>query len=412
MVICAVIGGWGRQPARGAEAASGWGQTVPVEGRRFAARLLGIEPTGQLLLRDEQDRDRRLHIERLTWWGGALQPGRGHLVLLSDGTLLLGNVSQIDPLVLTLQSPVWGEVLVPRPLVRAVIWQPPPGALALQRLLDRARDASNGPGDQEELLMANNDQFRGRLLRCGGRVVDFEMPSLPLRLDREQVGAWIPAAAAGAPADDGAPQWRCLVGLRDGSRLMAAAITLRDRLTLRLQCGLELNSDPVVDPVEDQLVSLLQPRSRRVRYLSDLPPLGYRHVPYLTASWPWRADRDVLGGPLQSGRHIYPKGIGMHSTARLAYALDRSDYRLEADVALDASAGQGGSVVFRIFSSPGGTEWQEVFQSDVVCGGDPPRPVSVDLSGARRLALIVDFADRADQLDRANWLAARLVRPE
>jgi hypothetical protein len=39
-----------------------------------------------------------------------------------------------------------------------------------------------------------------------------------------------------------------------------------------------------------------------------------------------------------------------------------------------------------------------------------PVPVSVDLSDAKRLDLVVDFAERADQLDHANWLDARLVR--
>jgi NPCBM/NEW2 domain len=36
--------------------------------------------------------------------------------------------------------------------------------------------------------------------------------------------------------------------------------------------------------------------------------------------------------------------------------------------------------------------------------------VSFDLKGARGLTLTVDFADRGDQLDRAVWLDARLVR--
>jgi len=37
-------------------------------------------------------------------------------------------------------------------------------------------------------------------------------------------------------------------------------------------------------------------------------------------------------------------------------------------------------------------------------------PVWVDLEGVKRLDLIVDFADRADELDRADWLRARLIK--
>ena len=34
----------------------------------------------------------------------------------------------------------------------------------------------------------------------------------------------------------------------------------------------------------------------------------------------------------------------------------------------------------------------------------------VDLTGAKRLTLRVDFADRGDELDHADWLNARLVK--
>ena len=42
-------------------------------------------------------------------------------------------------------------------------------------------------------------------------------------------------------------------------------------------------------------------------------------------------------------------------------------------------------------------------------GGMSPVPVSVDLSGVRQLSLLVDFGERGDELDYADWLEARLV---
>jgi NPCBM/NEW2 domain len=36
-------------------------------------------------------------------------------------------------------------------------------------------------------------------------------------------------------------------------------------------------------------------------------------------------------------------------------------------------------------------------------------PISVDLAGAKRLELIVEYADHADVLDCADWLDARLA---
>jgi hypothetical protein len=36
--------------------------------------------------------------------------------------------------------------------------------------------------------------------------------------------------------------------------------------------------------------------------------------------------------------------------------------------------------------------------------------VEVDLTGAKRVSLLVDFADRGDELDHVNWLDARMIR--
>jgi hypothetical protein len=46
--------------------------------------------------------------------------------------------------------------------------------------------------------------------------------------------------------------------------------------------------------------------------------------------------------------------------------------------------------------------------SEVIRGGDAPVPISVPLGDAKGLALVVDYADRGDELDHADWLDARL----
>ena len=49
------------------------------------------------------------------------------------------------------------------------------------------------------------------------------------------------------------------------------------------------------------------------------------------------------------------------------------------------------------------------YTSPILRGGQTPLPISIDLSNAKKLDLFVDFADRADQLGRADWLDARLT---
>ena len=66
----------------------------------------------------------------------------------------------------------------------------------------------------------------------------------------------------------------------------------------------------------------MQPLGGRAVYLSDLKPAEYRQTPFLDLPWPYRADRNVTGGMLRRGGRLYLKGLGVHSAARLVYAIN------------------------------------------------------------------------------------------
>jgi hypothetical protein len=78
---------------------------------------------------------------------------------------------------------------------------------------------------------------------------------------------------------------------------------------------------------------------------------------------------------------------------------------------VDDSAEGRGSVTFGVYVLRD-EQWQEAYQSDVVRGDAKPQAISVDVSDAEGLTLTVDYADRGDELDRADWLDARLVKGE
>jgi len=78
--------------------------------------------------------------------------------------------------------------------------------------------------------------------------------------------------------------------------------------------------------------------------------------------------------------------------------------RFEAEIAIDDVTAGRGSVRFRVF-----VDGEERLTSEPVRGGERPVPIRVDLDGAERLDLIVDYAERAAVLDRADWLDARLI---
>ena len=117
--------------------------------------------------------------------------------------------------------------------------------------------------------------------------------------------------------------------------------------------------------------------------------------------------RNVLGRRLRASGRMHLKGLGVHSQARLTYLLNEPFDRFEAALALDDATQGGGSVRCHVL-----VDGRRQFSSEPVRGGRPPVPVRVDLAGAKRLELVVDFGERADVLDYADWLDARLVRGE
>ncbi|MCA9270214.1 MAG: NPCBM/NEW2 domain-containing protein, partial [Planctomycetales bacterium] len=200
------------------------------------------------------------------------------------------------------------------------------------------------------------------------------------------------------------------VGFRDGSLLTVAKVEADgDEAVFHLASGAVVRSHPFADIWQE--INFLEPQGAQARYLSDLAPIDYKHVPLLALSYPLGVDQNVVGGRLRSGQRLFARGLGMHSDSRAVFALDREYDRFEAELAIDDSAGLQGSVVFRVLCDAGGS-FHTVYQSPVVRGGDKPLPARVDIRGARRLALLVESADQGDVLDRANWLGARLVGGE
>ncbi len=113
----------------------------------------------------------------------------------------------------------------------------------------------------------------------------------------------------------------------------------------------------------------------------------------------------MTGGQLRCGGRLYLKGLGLHSAARLSYRLDRPWSRFQAEVGIDGSTGGRGSVGYRIF-----VDGKQKYVSPPIRGGMPPQAVSIDLTGAKRLDLVVDFGEAGDVMDHADWLNARLVK--
>ncbi|MBW8883397.1 MAG: NPCBM/NEW2 domain-containing protein [Planctomycetia bacterium] len=219
-------------------------------------------------------------------------------------------------------------------------------------------------------------------------------------------------ASSGTRRDSGgALVW---MGLTGGSIVQASSVRVRgDSVTMALAGGGELKTTLAGrdEPAKRfwDAVTYLEPVGSRVTWLSHREALGYKQIPFLSVKQPLGIDQSVLGTRLRADGAVFRKGIGMPSASRVAY--DVAVYRkFEAEIAIDKTAGLAGSVVFKVVLQAGGGEWRAAYESPLVRGGDATIPISVELKGASRMALLVEFAERGDECDYADWLAARLVK--
>ena len=113
------------------------------------------------------------------------------------------------------------------------------------------------------------------------------------------------------------------------------------------------------------------------------------------------------GEQIALGGISYPKGLGVHAPSSITYRLNGvCEGNLIADVGIDDSVGNGGSVVFRVL-----VDGVPAFDSGIMRGGDGRRAVNVNLTGAREVSLEVTDAGDGNESDRANWGGARLACP-
>lgn len=382
------------------------GATAKTETRLPAAGLLlpvdGPAQPAELRAADKQWRwhfavaqgSATLNAAEVVQWGQPVEPSAGPLVVLADGSLLVAEPLDTENETLRFDSDLFGQQRLPLECLAGLVFNPPVDRLQRDLLLDRLVYA---PGQSDVAVLVNGDELSGVLEAVSEQQVVFRAELGPLKLDRSRVAAVVfnPALRRNVKR----PPFCVLVGFSDGTRVLAANMELVDqRLQVTVPAGAAFSTDA------KHLAGLI-PLGGRTVYLSDVEPLEYQHTPFLELKWPFRTDRNVLGGMLRSAGQWYPKGLGVHSAARLVYGLDGSYRRFEAELAIDDCAGRQGSVVFRVL-----LDGKQKLASPVIRGGQRPVPVSVPLDDAQRLELVVDYADRADVLDRANWLRARLIK--
>lgn len=400
----------------------------PLSEPPFKAALAGIDAEWNLSFRTE-NKVRVLPLSDLACWGRFTEMESGPQIVLIDGSIIRADLLKLDEQSLHigdasgLSRVLWDQASLRRSAVHGLLLQPPAGPPQRDALL-AALLAHKGIGDQ--LLLLNDESIAGRLVAAplSGQLTPVEntlqneqfqivpdRASEPVAISASKVIGLVFGKTSSRKPPAKTAAW---LGFRDGSLVLAERVEIAgDEVRVHLAAGPILESPLAARDGSDATffreLTRIEALGPRIAWLADQKPLGYKHIPFLSQTWNYGAGANARGERLRAGGALFRTGLGMYPASRLAY--DVAGFRrFQADVAIDDAAAQRGSVIFKVVLQDAQGTWSTAFESQIVRGGDEPLPVNVDLKGAQRMALIVEFADRGDELDFADWLDARLIK--
>lgn len=190
-------------------------------------------------------------------------------------------------------------------------------------------------------------------------------------------------------------------GLHLAARLMAQAPSA---LFLATADGVRLAAAPKI-PLTTPPGQLLTVRGGRRVYLGDLAPATVEEQGAFGVTWKHAVDTNLDGSPLVLGGVRHERGLVLHSRARLAWDLGGRFLRLRARLGISDLLGNEGDCAI-VISADG----KPLLERPRVRGGRPPESVDLDLTGVKRLEILVDFGERFDIGDHLALADAYLVR--
>ena len=117
-----------------------------------------------------------------------------------------------------------------------------------------------------------------------------------------------------------------------------------------------------------------------------------------------QARLSVAGNPMSIAGVKYAHGVGVHALSEMSVDLKGAAVQFKTDIGVDDESQKHGSVVFEIW-----VDGRKVADSGIVRGGEPPKTLSADLTGAKRLKLVVTDGGDNNDWDHADWAGAMIV---
>lgn len=345
---------------------------------------------------------------------GAVNSAREPLsaaVELIDGSLLYGTELTVHDNRLTLAEQQGHRRSIPTKKVAAVVLAATTHQTrALQTRTHQTQQQwhdlrmSDPSGDLVVILRKDSlDYLEGVLGDVTASTVDFRLDDDVMQVPRSKVYGLVYFHSGEGIL---APQVARVTD-RDGQRIEAQSVELVDQsFRVVSRSGVE-----IVLPLAT--VTEIDFSIGKVVYLSDLECESLVWTPFYglsntsdefrLANQP-RRDAAVAGGPLRLDGVEYAKGLGIRSRTEMVYRLPDAFRRFTALVGIDDAVRPRGHVKISIYADD-----RQIFAQEID-GRDPPLSLSLDISGAKRLKILVDYGLDQDVADHVDFCEARVSK--
>ncbi len=293
------------------------------------------------------------------------------------------------------------EISVPVADIKAVRLQDHNEAMATdwQEIVDKETDS--------DLLVTRKgdsiDYHEGILRDVTDKVVNFDLDGdiLPIKLSK------VHGLVHHHPAGRKLSEAICTLTDRAGSRWIVSAIKLGgSELHWTTPAGLE-----VTRPLD--AVERIDFSRGKIVHLGDMKAESALWTPYfgtkkklasMESFYAPRNNRGLEPDGLRLGGKTYQKGLALHGHTKMVYRLPDGFRRLKATVGVDDRVRPHGNARLVISGD------NRVLLETTVTGTDPPKQVDLDITGVRRLSILVDFGEDLGVADHLDLCEARIVK--
>ncbi len=264
------------------------------------------------------------------------------------------------------------------------------------------------------------DYVEGVVGNIAGDKVEFKLDGETSRVDRAKIAGIIYYRSAPARTAEARMTLRGNSGFRTS---VARLEQMENVITLTTVGGMKLRW-----PADD--IELADFSAGKVMYLSDMEPATKTWSPLVglpsglnlaDGYGEPHSDRSMLGKKLSvrvkgspSGEpdsatslpveHVFNKGLALRSRTELVYRVPAGYRRFQTTAGIDPAAAAVGDADLAIFADD-----RPLLETQIV-GNQPALPIDVEITGVKRLKILVDFGQNLDTGDWVNLCDAKIVK--